>query len=54
MIVPVPVPPEALAAFASQIPPQLMMPGISVDFTCAARGGSALDSHYEEIGRAHV
>lgn len=47
MIVPVPVPEAALAAFASQIPAHLVMPGVSVEFTCAARGGTALDSHYE-------
>ena len=47
MIVPVPVPQAALGAFAAQIPAALMMPGVSVEFTCASRGGSALDSHYE-------
>lgn len=47
MIVPVPVPQAALAAFASQIPPDFGMPGVSVEFACAARGGSALNSVYE-------
>lgn len=47
MIVPVPVPQAALGAFAAQIPAEMMMPGVSVEFTCAGRGGSALDSHYE-------
>lgn len=47
MIVPVPVPQAALEAFAAQIPQHLLMPGVSVEFTCAARGGTALDSHYE-------
>ena len=49
MIVPVPVPQAALGAFAAQIPAELMMPGVSVEFTCAARGGSALDSHYDGV-----
>lgn len=47
MIIPVPVPAEALEAFASQIPPGLSRPDISVEFACAARGGRALDSLYE-------
>lgn len=47
MIVPVPVPEAALAAFASQIPSQLLRPDISVEFACAARGGATLDSSYE-------
>ncbi|MDE8652007.1 aspartate/glutamate racemase family protein [Novosphingobium album (ex Liu et al. 2023)] len=47
MIVPVPVPQAALAAFASQIPPGLLHPGIAVEFGCAARGGGTLDSLYE-------
>ena len=47
MIVPVPVPDAALSAFSAQIPSHLAMPGVSVEFTCAARGGSTLDSHYE-------
>ncbi|MCP5379296.1 MAG: hydrogenase expression protein HupH [Novosphingobium sp.] len=47
MIVPVPVPQAALEAFSAQIPAPLMMPGVSVEFACAARGGSALDSIYE-------
>lgn len=47
MIVPVPVPEAALAGFASQIPAHLVRPDISVEFTCAARGGATLDSPYE-------
>lgn len=47
MIVPVPVPEAALEAFAAQIPQSVIMPGISVEFACAARGGTTLDSHYE-------
>lgn len=49
MIVPVPVPKEALAAFASQIPAHLVAPGVSVEFACAARGGTALDSQYDGV-----
>lgn len=49
MIVPVPVPKEALEAFASQIPAHLVAPGVTVEFACAARGGTALDSHYEGV-----
>lgn len=47
MIVPVPVPQAALDAFASQIPLHMQHPGIEVQFTCAARGGSTLGSLYE-------
>jgi allantoin racemase len=47
MIVPVPVPPEALDAFAAQISPELLRPDISISFGCAARGGTTLDSPYE-------
>lgn len=47
MIIPVPVPAEALEAFAGQIPPGLRRPDVSVEFACAARGGRALDSLYE-------
>lgn len=47
MIVPVPVPQSALAAFAAQIPAGSVMPGVTIDFDCAARGGTTLDSTYE-------
>ena len=47
MIVPVPVPPQALAAFSGQIPAGLVRPDIAVEFACAARGGGTLDSLYE-------
>lgn len=47
MIVPVPVPPEALDGFAAQFPAHLSRPDISIEFCCAARGGGALDSPYE-------
>lgn len=47
MIVPVPVPPQALEAFAAQFPEHLQRPDLSIEFCCAARGGTALDSLYE-------
>ena len=47
MIVPVPVPQEALDAFASQIPTTMQNSGIEIEFTCAARGGGTLGSIYE-------
>lgn len=49
MIIPVPVPPAALAGFASQIPPRLIRNDVSLEFYCAARGGGALDSPYEGV-----
>lgn len=49
MIVPVPVPAEALDGFAAQFPEALLRPDISVEFCCAARGGTALDSLYEGV-----
>jgi allantoin racemase len=47
MIIPVPVPDAALKSFAAQLPPGLIRPDITVDFTCASRGGATLDSYYE-------
>ncbi|MCH4151686.1 MAG: aspartate/glutamate racemase family protein [Sphingobium sp.] len=47
MIVPVPLPPEALAGFAAQMPPGLVRPGIEVEFTGVRAGTSTLDSYYE-------
>lgn len=49
MIVPVPVPSEALDAFAAQFPAHLLRADISVEFCCARRGGGALDSIYEGV-----
>lgn len=46
-IVPVPVPPEALDAFAAQIPPAIVFPGFENVFVCAQAGGTSLDSAYE-------
>ena len=47
MIIPVPVPPQALASFAAQIPERLVRADIAIDFACAPRGGRTLDSLYE-------
>jgi allantoin racemase len=49
MIVPVPVPPAALEAFASQIPPHLVASNIAVEFACPERAGHTLDSYYEGL-----
>ncbi|WP_347955345.1 aspartate/glutamate racemase family protein [Gordonia aichiensis] len=46
-IVPVPVPDEALAAFAAQIPDDVVHPGVENVFVSARAGGSTLDSAYE-------
>ena len=47
MIVPVPVPPEALDMFASQIPPAFTRPDIDLEFVATRDGARILDSHYE-------
>jgi allantoin racemase len=47
-IVPVPVPVEALAAFAAQIPPSVTFPGFENHFVAARAGGSVIDSAYEQ------
>lgn len=47
MIVPVPLPAEALAGFAAQMPEGLVRPGISVEFTGVRAGTSSLDSYFE-------
>jgi allantoin racemase len=47
MIVPVPLPAEAIKAFAAQMPPGLVRPGISVDFTGVRAGTTCLDSLFE-------
>ncbi|MEX6632303.1 aspartate/glutamate racemase family protein [Hyphococcus lacteus] len=49
MIIPVPVPDAALAAFASQIPDTIIPSDTQVDFVCAAKGGGTLDSIYEGV-----
>jgi Asp/Glu/hydantoin racemase len=47
MIVPVPVPDEALRLFAAQLPPGLVRDDIQVDFVAAGGEPSMLDSLYE-------
>src|SRR5579885_1075060 len=47
MILPVPMPPEALPRFAAQIPAHLMRPGIEVEFFGTRSGAYILDSLYE-------
>jgi len=47
MIVPVPVPEEALRLFAAQLPAGLVREDIQVDFVAAGGAPSMLDSHYE-------
>ena len=47
IIVPVPLPPEAVAGFAAQMPPGLVRPGITVDFTGIRAGTTCLDSQFE-------
>ena len=47
MIVPVPLPPAAVEAFAAQMPPGLVRPGIQVDFTGIRAGTTCLDSLFE-------
>jgi allantoin racemase len=47
MLLPVPMPPEALPRFAAQIPAHLMRPGIEVEFFGTRSGAYILDSLYE-------
>lgn len=47
MILPVPIPPAAVALFAAQIPANLMRPDIHIEFCGTRNGGSLLDSAYE-------
>ncbi|MDE2410723.1 MAG: hydrogenase expression protein HupH [Sphingomonadales bacterium] len=47
MIVPVPLPPEALAGFAAQMPEGLVRPEVEVEFTGVRAGTSSLDSYFE-------
>lgn len=48
MIVPVPVPTVALAAFAAQIPAELIRPDIAIDFVGCRNGANLIDSPYEQ------
>jgi allantoin racemase len=47
MILPVPIPPGSIEAFAAQIPDSLRRSGLEVDFVAARNGGRILDSYYE-------
>ena len=47
MIVPVPLPPEAVAGFAAQMPQGLIRPGVTVEFTGVRAGTTVLDSYFE-------
>jgi len=47
MIVPIPIPDQAVALFAAQIPPQLLRPDIAISFVGTRNGASILDSQYE-------
>jgi len=47
MILPVPMPPEALPRFAAQIPAHLMRPGLEFEFFGTRSGAYILDSLYE-------
>lgn len=47
MILPVPIPDKALAAFEAQIPFSLSRPDLQIDFCAAKNGGKILDSYYE-------
>lgn len=48
MVVPVPVPDDALAGFAAQIPSALVRPDIAVDFIGCRNGAGLIDSPYEQ------
>lgn len=47
MIIPVPIPEEAVAGFAAQIPPSLVRDDIAIDFVGTRNGANLLDSKYE-------
>jgi len=47
MIVPVPIPEQAIAGFAAQIPSHLIREDIEVDFVGTRNGANLLDSPYE-------
>lgn len=49
IIIPVPVPPEALDMFAAQVPAGLRRADVELHFACAEKGGTALDSLYEGV-----
>ncbi|MFT6286435.1 MAG: allantoin racemase [Halieaceae bacterium] len=47
MIMPVPMPPAALAGFESQIPSSLRRDDVTIDFVAVKEGAKILDSYYE-------
>ncbi len=47
MIMPVPLPPEAIAAFSAQVPSALTRPDLQIDFVGTRNGATILDSPYE-------
>lgn len=47
MIMPVPLPPEAIEAFSAQIPETLKKPDLQIDFVGTRNGATLLDSPYE-------
>ncbi len=47
-IIPVPIPPEALAAMAGQLPAEAVHPSFENVFVSAKAGGSVIDSPYEQ------
>ena len=47
MILPVPLPQDALAAFEAQVPASLQRSDLQIDFCAAKNGGKILDSYYE-------
>ena len=47
MVLPVPIPDEALAAFEAQVPVSLQRPDLQIDFCAAKNGGKILDSYFE-------
>jgi allantoin racemase len=48
-IVPVPVPPEALDAFAAQLPSEALHPDFANEFAAAGAGATVIDSPYEQL-----
>jgi allantoin racemase len=47
MILPVPIPPEGIEAFAQQLPAEFPWQDLEVDFVAARNGGTLLDSYYD-------
>ena len=47
VIMPVPLPPDAVAGFAAQVPDGLLGSDVTLDFVGTRNGATILDSHYE-------